>query len=111
MPAMRRPSGLNATPPQVVCTIRWRVSTSWPVAASQTRTVRSKLAEARRRPSGLNATQLMTPPVWPRRVSDLLAGRRVPDLHRPVPARPEARRRPSGLNATLVDRSRCARGG
>ena len=37
-------------------------------------------------PSGLNAT-LMTQPVCPLRVRASLAGRRVPDLHRPVVAR------------------------
>ena len=68
------------------------------LAASHSFTVLSSLAEARRRPSGLNATP-MTPVVWPRKVSDFLAGVGVPEPHRAV-LLAEARRRPSGLNAT-----------
>ena len=62
-----------------------RVRTSWPVAASQSFTVRSELAEAMRRPSGLNATP-MTRMVVPAQGEDFLAGGGVPELHRAVPA-------------------------
>ena len=51
--------------------------------ASQTFTVLSPLAEARRRPSGLNAT-LLTPLSVSLEGETLLAGARVPDLHRLV---------------------------
>ena len=78
------PSGLNATLLTApVCPLRVRVS--WPVAASQTFTVWSSLPEARRLPSGLNAT-LVTVAGVPLEGEGLLAGRRVPDLHRLVAA-------------------------
>ena len=64
-----------------MCPLRVRVS--WPVAASQTFTVPSTLAEAIRLPSGLNAT-LLTPSVCPLRVRISSPGRGVPDLHRPI---------------------------
>ena len=66
-----------------MCPLRVRVS--WPVAASHTFTVSSRLAEASRLPSGLNAT-LVTRAGVPLEGEDFLAGRGVPHLHRPVPA-------------------------
>ena len=53
------------------------------MAASQSFTVRSRLAEAMRRPSGLNATPMTTLRV-PAQGEDFLAGGGVPELHRAV---------------------------
>jgi hypothetical protein len=81
--------------------------TSWPVAASHTFTVWSKLAEARRRPSGLKQT-LVTPSVCPSRVriSGPVAASQTFTIWSLLA---EARRRPSGLKHTLVTASRCPR--
>ena len=81
--AMRRPSGLNATPYTVlVCPLS--VSVSRPVTASQILTVPSPLPDASRLPSGLNATLDGT------RVSlereRYLAGDGIPDLDRRIVA-------------------------
>ena len=93
------PSGLNATPvTPSVCPLS--VSSSWPVAASQTLTVSSQLAEARRLPSGLNATPV-TSPVCPLSVSSswpVAASQSLTVWSQLA----EARRLPSGLNATPV---------
>ena len=83
--AMRRPSGLNATPltPTGVPLERERPPGRW--RRPRPSPCRRRLAEAIVRPSGLNATP-KTPPVWPLRVERLLAGGGVPDLHRPIVA-------------------------
>ena len=94
--AMRRPSGLNATPmTSSVCPLN--VSASCPEPASQTLTV-LLLAEAMRRPSGLNATPL-TCLLCPLSVSATWPEPASQTFDRPI-APAEAMRRPSGLNAT-----------
>ena len=76
-----------------------------PSAALQTRTVRSRLAEARRRPSGLKDTPT-TGPRWPRRVRiDWPVVRS--QIRTVVSKLPEARRCPSGLKATATTRRSC----
>ena len=60
--AMRLPSGLNATlTTAAVCPLRVRIS--WPVSASHTFTVLSRLPVTMRLPSGLNATLSTQPRV------------------------------------------------
>ena len=81
----------------------WPVSgapTGWPVAASHTRTVLSRLPETMRSPSGLNAA-LRTASVWP--VSGGPTGWPVAASHTRtvLSALPETIRSPSGLNATV----------
>ena len=86
------PSGLNATlvtPP--VCPLR--VSVSWPVAASHTFTVPSLTGGGEPRAVGAERHARDTAGV-PLEGERLLAGRRVPHLHRPVTAgRPCVNRR------------------
>ena len=94
------PSGLNATPVTLpVCPLS--VSSSWPVAASQSLTVWSPLAEARRLPSGLNATPV-TLPVCPLSVSSSWPVAASQSLT-VWSSLAEASRLPSGLNDTLID--------
>jgi hypothetical protein len=87
-------AAVNDTPDTTpLCPLR--VSSSGPLAVSQTRTVWSELAEASRRPSGLNDTP-WTGPVCPLRASSSFPVA-APQTHtvRSPPA--EASRRPSGL--------------
>ena len=82
--ASSRPSGAKAT----ACTKSvwpWNTPIGRPLGTSQSRTLRSSLVEARERPSGLKARS-RTNPSWPKIVSCLLAGGRVPELDRAVPA-------------------------
>ena len=102
---MRCPSGLNAT---LDTRSVWPVSgwpIGWPVSASHSRTVLSRLPETIRLPSGLNATLVTGSGVAGQRRADR-AGR----CPRPTAA-PSCRHcrrrcgRPSGLNATLHHRA------
>ena len=73
---------------------------SRPVAASQIRTVPSRLPEASQLPSGATATAATALGVAGQG-GPLPAGGRIPDPHRPVPP-PEASQLPSGATATAV---------
>ena len=82
-----------------------RAKSSWPLSASHTFAVLSRLPVRMRRPSGLNAT-LVTQSVCPLRAKSSwpLAASHTFAVLSWLPVR---MRRPSGLNATLVHRPVC----